>query len=298
MPMSEPVGNGEAASSETVAGDAPAPEDDAVRAPDTEAAARPSKLDLLPSPLFVLLLGVTGLAGWLSWTQAEVQWTGDDSIAYAPLVLIVGGWIVSLAVHEYAHALVAYHSGDRALRGSGYLRLNPATYRELFANLVLPVVFLLLGRFGLTGPAVYLDREAVPSRARRSLAALAGPAASLVLAAVLGVVISVLIPPDAVTDNWALGGIMFLCFLNATAGLLNLLPLPGLDGFAAVAPYLPRRFAWQSHTAGLFGVIAVFAVLWLPPVRPYLNDVMYALFTLVGLPQLDIGHGSFMLQLW
>ncbi|WP_052745831.1 zinc metalloprotease [Allosalinactinospora lopnorensis] len=112
--------------------------DDAANAPE-------SRADLLPSPIFLLLLGVTGLAGWLSWTRAELDWGGDEGTVYLPFVFILAGWIASIALHEFAHALFAYRFGDRALRGSGYLRLNPFRFRELFAGLLLPVSFPILG---------------------------------------------------------------------------------------------------------------------------------------------------------
>ncbi|ASU82672.1 site-2 protease family protein [Nocardiopsis gilva YIM 90087] len=252
----------------------------------------------LPSPLFVLLIGVTALAGYFSWTRAEVEWTGDASTVYLPFVFILGGWIASLAIHEYAHALVAYRFGDRSLRGGPYLRLNPFRFRQLFAGLLLPLVFLFLGVVGLTGPALYVDRSAVPSRGKRTLIALSGIAASLLLAVAFAVAVRALVPPDAVTDNWMIGGLMFLCYLNLTAALVNLLPIPGTDGFDAIAPYLPQGVARQARDAGLFGVIAIFAVLWFPEAHLAFLNVMYGLFQLLGLPQLDIGFGEFLFQFW
>ncbi|MFC4560491.1 site-2 protease family protein [Nocardiopsis mangrovi] len=261
------------------------------------AASGPGRADLLPSPVFVLLLGLTGLAGWFSWTRAEVDWTGDDSTVYLPFVFILLGWIVSLALHEFGHALVAYRFGDRSVRGGGYLRLNPFAYRGLFAGLLMPVAFLILGGVGLPGPAPH-DPSAVRGRAGRSLAALAGIAVNLVLAAALTAVVTVLVPADMFTDNWMLVGLMYLSYLNLTAALLNVLPVPGLDGFAALAPYLPERVADLARTWGLFGVIALFAVLWLPQVNLAFLNAMLGLFGALGLPQMDIGFGEILFRFW
>uniref|UniRef100_UPI0003644CA1 M50 family metallopeptidase n=1 Tax=Nocardiopsis lucentensis TaxID=53441 RepID=UPI0003644CA1 len=78
--------------------------------------------DFLPSPVFVLLLGLIGFAGWLSWTAAELDWAaeGTSVTPLVPPLLIVLGWIASATVHEFGHALAAYLAGDRSLRGSGY----------------------------------------------------------------------------------------------------------------------------------------------------------------------------------
>ncbi|KII00601.1 hypothetical protein LP52_00365 [Streptomonospora alba] len=254
--------------------------------------------DLLPSPFFVLLLGIAGLAGWFSWTRAEVDWTGDDSTVYLPFVFILAGWIISLALHEYGHAALAYRFGDRSLRGSGYLRLNPFGFRDLFAGLLMPVAFLLLGGIGLPGPATYLDPSAVPGKARRSLVATAGITVNLVLAAATAAAVVLLVPAEMFTDNWMLGGLMYLCYLNLGAALLNVLPIPGLDGFGVIAPHLPGDAAERMRPWGLFGVIAVFAVLWVPPVNVEVPRVMTQVFAGLGLPQIDVGFGEVLLRFW
>ncbi|MFW5416517.1 site-2 protease family protein [Nocardiopsis sp. CNT-189] len=290
------------------------------KSPSGKAGASGSALDFVPSPVFLLVLAVTGIAGWFSWnrTELELGWTEGGSV-YAPFVFIIGGWIVSVAVHEFAHALVAYLSGDRGLRGSGYLRLNPFAYRErritlsgergggAFTGLVLPLLFVVIGGLGITGPASYTDREAIGGRGRRMLAPLAGIVASLVLAVLLAAAVTVLLPVGSVTDNWFIGGLMFLCFLNLTAALVNLLPVPGLDGYGILVPLLeaatasPRRFEGMERAArgfGLFGVIAVFGVLWLPEVQMvYLNEIT-GLFQAIGMPQMDVLYGDVLMRFW
>ncbi|GAA4914860.1 site-2 protease family protein [Streptomonospora salina] len=254
--------------------------------------------DLMPSPFFVLLLGIAGLAGWFSWTRAEVDWTGDDSTVYLPFVFILAGWIVSLALHEYGHAVLAYRFGDRSLRGSAYLRLNPFGFRELFAGLLMPVAFVLLGGVGLTGPATYLDPSAVPGRGRRSLVAAAGIAVNLAVAAATAATVAVLVPADMYTDNWMLGGLMYLCYLNVTAALVNVLPIPGLDGFGVIAPHLPGDAEKRMRPWGVFGVIAVFALLWVPQVNVEVPGVLMQVFAGLGMPQIDVGFGEVLLRFW
>ncbi|WP_017541849.1 site-2 protease family protein [Nocardiopsis halophila] len=282
---------------------------------------RSSVFDLLPSPVFLLILGITAFAGWFSWTRWEE--TQDlyeyGGTPYAPFVFILGAWIACVAVHEFAHALVAYLSGDRGLRGSGYLRLNPFAYRErrvsgkgetgggLFTGLLMPAVFVVLGGIGLTGPASYVDRDALGGRGRRILTALAGIVASLVLAAGFAVAVMLLVPAGMVTDNWLIGGLMFLCYLNLTVALVNLLPIPGLDGYTVLVPLLeaatasPRRFEGMERAArsfGLFGTIAVFGVLWFNVVNLAYINAMTGLFRQIGMPQMDIFFGELLMRFW
>lgn len=288
---------------------------------DSADGARSSVADLLPSPVFLLILGITAFAGWFCWnrweeTQDLYEYGGTP---YAPFVFILGAWIACVAVHEFAHALVAYLCGDRGLRGSGYLRLNPFAYRErrvcgtgetgggVFTGLLMPAVFVVLGGIGLTGPASYVDRDAIGGRGRRILVPLAGIIASLVLAAGFAVAVMVLVPAGMVTDNWLIGGLMFLCYLNLTAALVNLLPIPGLDGYTVLVPLLeaatasPRRFEGMERAArsfGLFGTIAVFGVLWFNAVNLAYINAMTGLFRQIGLPQMDIFFGELLMRFW
>lgn len=251
---------------------------------DTGAAKSPaggSWMDFLPSPVFLLLLGLGGFAGWLSWTAVEMDWAADDTdvTPLIPPLLILIGWIVSTAVHEFAHALTAYLAGDRSLRGSGYLRFNPFAYRETFAGTILPVLYLGVGGFGMNGPAGYVDWDRIPTRGRRVAVALAGPAASLLLAVVFGGAVSIMVPPGNDTTNWGLAALAFLCLANLTSALVNLLPIPGLDMFEAVAP--DRPWVRKARFNQLFFSVGVFAVLALPVVNPWLQDNVFALLDLV-----------------
>lgn len=259
--------------------------------------------DFLPSPVFLLLLGLAGFAGWLSWTHAELDWAaeGTSVTPLIPPLLILFGWIVSVAVHEFAHALAAYLAGDRSLRGSAYLRLNPFAYREAFGGLVLPIVYLGVGGFGLNGPPTYVDWDRVPSRGRRVMVALAGPLASLVLSAVLALTVSLLVPVGQDTTNWAISSLAFLAMANMTSAVVNLLPLPGLDGYHVLAAFRGAGWTEFVRVNGLFCSIAVFAVLWLPVVRDVFEKAGYALFDLI-LPNPTIPgmmfHGKLLLQFW
>lgn len=259
--------------------------------------------DFLPSPVFVLLLGLAGFAGWLSWRAVELDWA-EEGTAVTPLIpplLILIGWIVSVSVHEFAHALTAYLAGDRSLRGSAYLRLNPFAYREAFGGLVLPVVYLGLGGFGLNGPPTYVDWERIPSRGRRIAVALAGPLASLLLAAVLAVTVTLLVPPGQDSVNWAIAAMAFLALANLTSAIVNLLPVPGLDGYHVLAAFRSARWTAFTKANGLFCSIAVFAVLWLPVVRDLFESGVYSLSELLMPNDNATGMmflGKLLLQFW
>ncbi len=179
------------------------------------------------SPFFLLLLGAT-VGG------AVLAAVGTGAVLVAGIVLVVlGGWAVSLCLHEFAHALVAYRSGDASVRARGYLTLDIRRYTNAALTFVLPVLFLLLGGIPLPGGAVLVNHGAIRSRAARSLVSFAGPAVNLVLG--LALVLTVAAVPMAVGLAAALS---CLALIQVLAFVLNILPVPGLDGFGVLEPFL------------------------------------------------------------
>src|SRR5512138_3379012 len=95
--------------------------------------------------------------------------------------IVLFGWIFSLCLHEFSHALVAYIGGDYTVKEKGYLTFNPLKYTNRLHPLILPLLFLPIGGIRLPGGAVYIERERILSAMSP-----AGPAASLLIAIILG----------------------------------------------------------------------------------------------------------------
>ncbi|MFR9755772.1 site-2 protease family protein [Streptomyces sp. TR06-5] len=241
----------------------------------TSAAAR-SRAHRRPSPVFLGLLAVAAASGWSVWSGAAGAATGP-----AVFVLVVSGWVVSLCLHEYAHARSALHSGDTSVEAKGYLTLDPRRYSHALLSVVLPVLFLIMGGIGLPGGAVFVERGRIRGRWRHSLVSVAGPLTNAFLAVTL-------------TAPWWLGGIdgaplafraalAFLALLQVTAAVLNLLPVPGLDGYGVVEPWLPQAVRRQAQPFAPFGLLIVFACLWIPAVSGVFWSVVHT-----GLAALDV----------
>src|SRR5246127_4373916 len=184
-----------------------------------------------PNLFFLALLGLTAVGGVLAWLAgASVR-----PLSYAGVfIFVIAGWVVSLCLHEFGHAFTAWRFGDHDVAVRGYLTLDPRRYSHPALSLVLPMIAILLGGIGLPGAAVYV-RTWFMTPTRRSLVSLAGPAANLLLAVLLLVLTRLFYDP-AHAVFWA--GVAFLGFLQITAVLLNLLPIPGLDGYDALEPHL------------------------------------------------------------
>lgn len=148
--------------------------------------------------------------------------------------IVFFGWIFSLCLHEFSHALVAYFGGDTTVREKGYLTFNPLRYTHPLFSIILPLVFLLLGGIGLPGGAVYIERWRIRNRFVLSAMSLAGPFANLIVAILLGLVLRFW--PSI--DPRFLPGLSFLLVLQISAVLFNLIPLPPFDGYNALEPFL------------------------------------------------------------
>ncbi|MFB9831590.1 site-2 protease family protein [Actinoallomurus acaciae] len=246
-----------------------------------------------PSPVFLFVVGLFVLSGLAVWRY------GTDvghPARFLLFVFVVSGWIVSLCLHEFGHAFFAWRSGDRSVATKGYLTLNPLKYTDMALSFLLPVLFLLLGGIGLPGGAVYIDRGAIRGRLRHSLISAAGPLANLAFAIVLGVVLTQLATSLDHALFWS--ALAFLAFLQVTAAVLNLLPVPGLDGFGIIEPYLPRAWVAQANRVGGYAFIALMALLWIGPINRGFFSVIYHLTDLFGINSdlTTVGHALF--QFW
>ena len=176
-------------------------------------------------------------------------------------LIVLLGWVFSLCLHEFSHAAVAYAGGDTTVREKGYLTFNPLKYTHPVYSILLPLLFLALGGIGLPGGAVYIETWRLRSRAWKSAVSLAGPLSNLLLAIVLGVILAA--SPISRDGIWP--AISFLAFLQVSALVLNLIPLPPFDGFGVVEPFLPEGI--QRSLAQVSGLLpwAVFFLLWYVP---------------------------------
>ncbi|HTM82686.1 site-2 protease family protein [Asticcacaulis sp.] len=162
---------------------------------------------------------------------ALVLWPQGAPILTFAFVLI--GWIVSVCLHEYAHAATASRFGDSSIIEQGYLTLNPVKYINSTGSLVFPVIALVLGGIALPGAAVMIRTDLIRNRWQQSLVSLAGPAITALLAVVA------FLAAQIAGAGLLRDALMLLAFFELMAFVLNMLPVPGFDGFGVIEPYMP-----------------------------------------------------------
>ena len=194
-------------------------------------------------------------------------------------LLVAPVLLFSMVAHEYAHGYAALRQGDATAYQLGRLTWNPAKHIDPFMTVLVP----LLTYFGSGGRAIFGGAKPVPVDPRNYrhyrrgdiIVSLAGVATNVVLAAtcallvvvlgLIGQLAPVVAPTLAILQIMMLGGISINLFL----AVFNLLPLPPLDGSHVFKYLLPPAWAIQYQNLGRFGLLLLFALLYLG--RPLLN---------------------------
>lgn len=151
---------------------------------------------------------------------------------YAGFVIAAVVLLGSIVLHEVAHALAADVQGDRTPRNSGRLTLNPVTHLDPFGTAAL----VLVG-FGWGKPVPYTPENLRSRRGGGTVVALAGPAMNLALAIAGTAILRVLGPGTGLVSRF----LELLVFLNLVLMLLNMVPVPPLDGARVLFLWLPPR---------------------------------------------------------
>lgn len=216
------------------------------------------RANVRPSPIFVgLLLGMIGCGVGL-WLNPSEEWAGPLTTLF-----IITGWVVSLCLHEFGHALAAFLGGDTSVSEAGYLTLNPLRYTHLMLSLIFPLLILLMGGLGLPGGAVYVRTGALRSTRWEALVSIAGPLGTLLFCLLIS------IPFYFNWFSWVTEAnlyfwpaLAFLGFLQVTSLLFNLLPIPPLDGFHLLASQLPAAMRHQLLGLGNIGFFLLMFLFW------------------------------------
>lgn len=242
-----------------------------------------------PSTVFLCLVAAFVVSGWMLWV-------GFGAVRVNVILFVVAGWLVSLCLHEYAHALTAYRSGDLAVAERGYLTLNPLRYTSPVLSIVLPLFYLFLGGIGLPGGAVWIDHSHIRGRWKDSLISLAGPLLNVVFTVVT--VLPFLFVRETLSHQMFWAALAFLAFLQLTASLLNLAPIPGVDGGNALRPWLPLGWRRGFDLIAPYGMLVFILLLFNPAIGGLFFTLVFWLADAVGLPLPLIDEGRALLMFW
>jgi Zn-dependent protease len=202
--------------------------------------------------------------------------------------------LLSLTVHEFAHAWTARRYGDDTAERMGRLTLNPLAHADPLGTFILP---LLNVPFGWAKPV-----PVNPARFRRDVSmasgmmwtSLAGPIANVLLALLSTLLLGLLLrsaPDGAGGGGNGLPGILALFLyrmmqMNVVLAVFNLLPIPPLDGSRVVDAFLPARWRPQWEAFSRYSMFLLLAIVFLGwriiavPVNAFMNGLLHLLGTI------------------
>lgn len=192
--------------------------------------------------------------------------------------------IFAITVHEAAHGYAARHFGDMTAASMGRITLNPIKHIDLFGTIILPALTVMLGGilFGWAKPVpVNFARLRHPKQDMLWVAA-AGPASNFVMAIFWAFVMKFSgLAPAAFSYPLALMGEAGIA-INITLMVLNLLPLPPLDGGRIAVSLLPYRLARPFAQIERYGFIILIALLFSGVLSQILKPLFALVYTLIS----------------
>lgn len=208
--------------------------------------------------------------------------------------------IFAITLHEAAHGYVARHFGDMTAYLEGRVSLNPLRHIDPFGTIALPLILLALTKlfgggiiFGWAKPVpVNFANLRHPKRDMLWVAA-AGPLSNLAMALIWALVLKLglSMPGSTFALPLALMGAAGV-FFNIIIMVLNLVPLPPLDGGRILVSLLPHRLAWHVARIEPYGFLILIALLFTGVLGamlwPAIGLLMAAVAGLLGLPMSDL----------
>ncbi|OGH12529.1 MAG: hypothetical protein A2776_00205 [Candidatus Levybacteria bacterium RIFCSPHIGHO2_01_FULL_40_10] len=170
--------------------------------------------------------------------------------------------LFSAILHEVMHGFVADKLGDPTARLMGRLTLNPIPHLDPLMSILLPALLFFSGSpilFGAAKPVPVNPLHFKDPKKDMALVALAGPFTNLVLAVAAAQLIKIL-PADPLLNSILYSVVLY----NLMLAIINLIPVPPLDGSKILASLLPAQMARSYLAIEQYGIFILFALLFIP----------------------------------
>jgi len=189
------------------------------------------------------------------------------------IVIMAPPLVFAIVLHEVAHGWVANRLGDHTARDRGRLTLNPVSHVDLFGTIIMPILLYLSTHgkfvFGYAKPVPINPFNFKDPKKGMAFSSLAGPGVNLIMAIAFAFFLRVVLPniegfiPRSEWESIGLPIILMLGYgvlINVGLALLNLIPVPPLDGSRIVYWLLPDTMASAYYRLERFGMLIILAL--------------------------------------
>lgn len=199
--------------------------------------------------------------------------------------------VFAITVHEVAHGWVAKKYGDNTASMMGRLTLNPIKHVDMLGTIIIPGLLLISMTgfiFGWAKPVPVDPRYFKNPKKAMAVVALAGPVSNILMALAWAFIarIGVSIDLEVISLPLIYSGIAGIT-INLVLALINLIPIPPLDGSRIISGMLPNKIAWQYNKLERFGFIILLCLIWSGGLNYILGYPMFyaqqLFFTLAGM---------------
>jgi Zn-dependent protease len=193
------------------------------------------------------------------------------------LIYFLPIFLLSLSIHEYAHAISAYKYGDDTAYRQGRLTLNPIKHIDLVGSIIMPILAFTSG-FMLIGWAkpVPVNRNNFKNKFKDdAVVSFAGPASNFILAAVVYMLFVLLALAQIQLSDTIVGIFRLTIIFNIFLFCFNLLPIPPLDGSHIIFDLFPNKVTAKLQNLGMYGTIILFIFIYSPFWSLFMNLVYW-----------------------
>lgn len=204
------------------------------------------------------------------------------------LIIAIVFIILSIIFHEVAHGYVAYWLGDPTAKYAGRLTLNPVPHIDPIGSVLIPGLLALSGSSFLVGWAKAVPYNPYNLRYGKwgeALVGFSGPLTNIIIAFVFAMLIR--FDLLASLGSGALSVAVLVTLANLSLAILNLIPIPPLDGSKVVAAFLPhqlerpyRQLENLTYALGPFGLLIVLIIVF-NVLSPFIGSLVQYLFSLL-----------------
>lgn len=201
------------------------------------------------------------------------------------IIVFVPPILLAVTLHEVAHGWMAKFYGDRTAEMLGRLSLNPIKHIDPLGTIIVPALMVMTTGFifGWAKPVPISFNNLRNPKKDMAKVAIAGPGANFLMMIIWEIILKIaLILPESM--HWLSLPLVYMAavgvYINCILMVLNLLPLPPLDGSRIVTSYLPGPVAYKFSLLEPYGLIILLALLFLGILGKILLPAIYVVMGL------------------